>query len=260
MKRFIFLGIIALTVMMISGCIFDSDNDKKSDSVKKGSVSGTVKTTVTDEPVAGIKVMLIDRSVKGDSTTLRNSVKAFVDSAITDAGGKYVIDNIAPGNYGVYPVNADTTVTYKFAVSASPDSCAFQINGESRSVNFTAEKLSVPAWSDEDAIGDYVYLQNGTATFGKSERRMWIFFIPFPVDGTTLWFEKLDSGEQWFKQIYDPGYTVLAATLDNCQTYEITYDNGKKRSFTIYHNLGTPANSKFYYNYDLSTGVLTERK
>lgn len=253
------LYVSLLLAMVVSGCIFDSDSDKKSDTTKKGSVSGTVKLTVTGESVAGVKVMLINRDVKGDSINIWDNMKAFVDSAITDSEGKYVINNIASGNYGVYPVNSDTLVSYKFTFSASPDSCAFEMNGESRSVNFIAEKLSVPAFY-EDSIVDYVYFKNGKVSFATGARRMWIFFVPFPSDKLILYPVDEKSGEQWVYYPYQPGFTALVVTFDNYVFYEVTYDNGKKRSFTISHPLGAAANSKFYYDYDLSTGVLTERK
>ena len=245
-------------VALTSGCIFDSDNDKKTDSTKKGVVSGTVKLTITSDPVMGVKVMLINRDVNGDSVNIRDNTKAFVDSAITDSAGKYIIGNIAPGNYGVYPVNADTTVTYKFTSPASMDSCMFAMNGESYTVDFIAEKISVPGFNDGQIV-EYMYFQNGNVTRVESSRRMWIFFVPFPINGTYLFIDTY-YGEQYVLQQYDPGYTVLAATVDNCLYWDVTYDNGKKRSFTTYHPLGTPENSMFYYNYNLSTGVLTERK
>lgn len=254
MKRIIVFLSLMFVVTAIAGCIFDSD-DGKGSTVRKGSVSGTVKMILTGEPVPGVKVLLVNRDVKADTTDYGKSYAAFVDSAVTGADGSYVFGNIAPGNYGVAPVKADTTAVYKFTSAAGSDSCLFAMNGDSLSVNFIAEKQHSPG-IDNPQIRMRVDFLNGQPYRVISYRRWWIVFVPFFTDGSIL---RLFTE---YNQVYTidqfvPGYTAVVATIDNCWKYEVNYDDTKTRSFEIYLPLNTPAGSEIYFSYDLSTGTLT---
>ena len=265
MKRLFIFGVLLFAVI-ISGCIFDSDNDKKADTAKKGSVSGTVKLTVSGDPVSGIKVYLMNANASVDSTNVESirSRSAFIDSAVTDATGKYSITNISAGRYGVTPVNEDTTVVYAFTQSASSDSCVFSMNGSAISVDFTAEKKdnSGIIYEDADLIHDTITINNfdkykdkGTVSY-TTFRRSWILFVPYLDENP--YGNMVSNGCGFF---YYPGYSLGVYTLDNCIFYEITTTNPTKvHKFTIYHSLYTPAGSKFTYTFDLDTDTLTETK
>jgi hypothetical protein len=251
-------------VALTNGCIFDSDNNK-SDSAKKGSVSGTVKLTVTGDPVVGMKVYLIKTHTTVDSTDADAilSRSAFVDSAVTDANGKYSITNVAPGNYGVAPVSEDTTAVYTFTQAAGSDSCAFSMNGNSLSVNFIAEKADYPGviYEDSDYIIDHVSLTNSGKPFENTVtyvayKRHWVVFVPFLSEEC-----RVTVKVGGFITKYLPGYTGVLYTDDNCFFYEITIPNSTKvHKFSIYHPLSTPAGSKFEYTFDFATDTLTQTK
>jgi hypothetical protein len=106
MKRSFALVMLLFVVAFAFGCMFDSD-DK--DNVKKGSLSGKVTMIVTGEPVKSVKVLLVNTDAKIDSSDYSKNRAAIVDSAFTDASGRYVIDGIAPGNYGVSAMLSDST-------------------------------------------------------------------------------------------------------------------------------------------------------
>ena len=260
---------ITLPLMVVAtcicGCIFDSDNDNKSDSTKKGSVSGTVKLTVTGDPVAGMKIYLVNTNVKVDSTDAASilSRSAFVDSAVTDSEGKYSITGIVSGKYGIYPVNEDTTSVYTFTQATGSDSCAFSMNGNTMSVDFIAEKTdnSGIIYEDSDYIIDLVSFTNsGIPYFATSTyviyRRHWVVFVPFLVEQSRVTDKMAGIYNKYF-----PGCTGVFYTEDNCYFYEITTSNPTKvHKFSIYHPLSTPAGSKFNYTFDLDTDTLTEIK
>lgn len=264
MKRYIAFLSLVFVVAAAAGCVFDSDNDTGND-VAKGTVSGTVKLTVSGDPVIGMKVYLINANAPVDSTSAESIFNrvAFVDSAVTDANGRYSITNIAPGNYGVAPVNEDTTSVYTFTQAAASDSCLFSMSGNSLTVNFIAEKTDYPGiiYEDSDVIRDFVqFTQSGAEFFGKVTcvvyRRHWVVFVPFlsEVLRTTD-----DLGG--ISTRYTPGSTGVVYTLDNCYFYEITTTNPTKvHKFSIYHPLSTPAGSKFDYTFDFGTDILTENK
>ena len=253
-------------VALTNGCIFDSDNNK-SDSAKKGSVSGTVKLTVTGDPVVGMKVYLINTNTSVDSTNGESIRRrsAFVDSAVTDANGKYSITNIAAGRYAIAPVNEDTTTVYTFTQSASSDSCMFSMDGNSLSVNFIAEKTDHTGiiYEDSDIIIDHItygnidkYYKSGTVSRTYS-RRYWVVFVPYLTGSSS----EVMVNTYGLEMRYSPGYTLVLYTQDNCHFYEITTSNPTKvHKFSIYHPLSTPAGSKFNYTFDLDTDTLTEVK
>ncbi len=137
MKRSFALVTLLFVVAFASGCMFDSD-DKVN--VKKGSVSGKITTIVTGEPVRGVKVVLVNTDAKIDSSDYSKNRAAIIDSAFTDASGRYVIDGIAPGDYGVSAIFSDSTAVYKLSLSGDSPSYEFAVDGDSHTVNFIAEK------------------------------------------------------------------------------------------------------------------------
>ena len=248
MKRSSVFILLFVLIAVVSGCIFDSDNDKKN--VKKGSVSGTVKMTITEEPLPNVKVFLVNRDAKYDTVSYTNNRTAFVDSTKSDSEGRYVFNGIAPGNYGVVPMSEDSTAPYKFTWAVSSDSCLFAMNGNTLSVNFIAEKSNLPAASDELII-EKIYVKNATQLSYKCLRRVWAVCIPMLeyVEAGT------DQSDGAIYCSYKPGYTCLFYTLDNCIFFEVTFLDGTVRKFFTYHGLGAPVGT-YKYTYDYNTDTL----
>ncbi len=254
MRRIAFYGFTILTACMIAGCMFDSD-DK--DDAKKGSVSGKVTMMVTGTPVAGVKVMLYDAKAKLDSTDYSLNWKSFVDSTTTGSDGGYVIDGIAPGEYGVVPVNADTSVVYAFSLAGSGD-YRFTMNGDTHTVDFIAEKKDFPG-ANVEYITDSIGLDTSDLVSIVSiykARRMWVGPIPF--------YQGTDTDTHNKSQIYckyEAGYTAVLWTMDNCYLYETTYidksNREKKAILVIYHPLDCERTTYYYY-YNPATGSLKE--
>ncbi len=263
MRHFVIPGMTVLAACMISGCMFDSD-DK--DDVKKGSVSGKVTMIVTGEPVAGVKVMLVNRDAKVDTTDYSNNRAAFVDSAVTGSNGAYVIDGIKPGTYCIVPVDtgADTTATYRFTPAQDSGTYEFAMNGDTRTVDFIAEKSDYPGVENGKfqitiAIhGDRTKYQLKKFT---TSRRKWIVFIPF-YDFSVV-TEILHTPTDIFKysMTNDLGFTAVLATVDNyfkcvIEYTEIAGGAIRTQTFDIGFPLGnTPASSE--WKYVIETGALT---
>lgn len=257
MKSIRILFPLMVVTACICGCIFDSDNDKKSDTAKKGSVSGTVKMVVTGEAVPGINVYLVNLKASIDKTDGADNRKAFVDSAVTDSGGKYVLNNIAPGEYAVFPMKSDSTAMYKFASVAGSDSSRFSMNGDSLTVDYTVEKTDAPGISVYQNA-TYIYFKNGSFVDSYVYRRNWVIFVPFYV--ATPYY--LNDTEKNSIYLYDnPAYTLCLYTLDNEWKFNAEYNdlNGvrRKTEFHVYYSFDTPQGSKIVYNYDFSTSTLT---
>ncbi len=205
MKRIIAYSMIGFIVAAVSGCVFDSD-DNDSNNEKKGSVSGMVKMTVTGEPIANVKVYLVNRNTKIDTVNFTDNRTAFIDSAVTDSAGEYIIGGIAPGDYGVVPAIGDTASAYKFSLSAGPESNVFSLNGETRTVDFIAEKLANPG-AGSDYFFFSIYLKKDSQRqFGDVflERRIQVLSVHY-------WSERYEA----LRQTYVPGHPEADSCI-NC--------------------------------------------
>ncbi len=257
MKRSMVPGMLLFVIAVISGCMFDSDNDKD---VKKGTVSGKITMIVTGEPVANMKVYLVNMDAKIDSVDYPNNRKAFVDSATTNASGEYIISGVKPGSYGVVPVFEDTTAVYQFSLNGDSASYKFAMNGESHSVNFIAEKKDYPG-ADGDKFTIKITIQahhwgnyHETIRGYSVLRRHWELFIPlYDYNSTSQTFFNSDyTGEITLKKSY--GWTCLFYTLDNY--FQINIDSCL---FVVGFPIGsTPSYSEFVY--DMPTNTVTQTK
>ncbi len=255
MKRLIPASLFVV-LAFVTGCVFDSDDND----TKKGSISGKVTMIVTGEPVAGIKVMLVNKDTKVDTTDYSKNASAFVDSAMTGADGTYTIDGIKPGNYSVVPINADSVATYKFSLSQDSDTYVFSMNGESRKVNFFAEKI-IAAGADGSVFTIVLYLKNGSYVQSVLNtlinRRYWVGFLPFIQHALSYKPEVVDNTTQkiLFQSTY--GYTALFYSLDNWFTVWPGGDNDCEFEFGFPIS-STPAYSVF--EYDFNTKTLTRKE
>lgn len=248
---------------IISGCLFDSDGK---DNVKKGSVSGKVTMVVTDEPLAGARVMLVNMKAKIDSADFTGNSTAFVDSALTGADGSYFIDGIRPGYYGIIPVGlaTDPGAIYTFFPSGSGENCLFVMNGESRTVDFNAERVDYPGAGTITFTITVSILCDKTKyqlTELVTSRRKWILFIPFYDYHvvTTIANTPIDIFNHTMTN--DLGFTAVFAAIDNYFHYDVKFrDNASgsllNRTFDIGFPLSdTPASSE--WKYEIETGILT---
>jgi hypothetical protein len=269
MKRTGIICMLFFIIAAVSGCIFSSDDDKE---IKKGTIKGKVSMIVTGEPAAGVKVMLINRDAKIDTTNrgnYENNRTAFVDSAFTNAQGEYVIESIPPGVYAVAPVNCFTDTTaasYKFTPDRNSGSYEFAVNGDSHTVSFIAEKLEIPG-AEEDGFR-VITLIKKIAGYQVAKvfmwRKFWVAFIPMYVyvDECTL-HHSYDSDTSYYYcgVSCDYGYTAVIGTLDNALKYSVifTRDNDPREytadfyiDFTVFN---TPREST--WEFDLITRTAT---
>jgi hypothetical protein len=254
MNRLFASCIFVLTAVMVSGCIFSSDDGTE---VKKGAVSGTVTMSVTGAPLTNVKVYLINRAAKIDSVNYRNNQAAFVDSAFTNTEGKYTIGNITPGKYCVAPVNGDAETLYSFAVSANSDSGSFAMNGDSRTVNFTATVANPPA-AENNTFKIVLYFKlNNLLNSDKIKvyRRLWAWFVPGWAFQCTCYKEPADGNRAKFIIEAAYGYTALVYSWDNYFEATFTADSVERSVDFGFGISNTPAYSSF--EYDLASRTLT---
>ncbi len=257
MKRKVVAVTLLLVAAVVSGCIFSSDDNKE---VKKGKVSGKITMTITGEPVANVKVMLINRNAKIDTVNYANNRAAFVDSTITNANGEFVIDNVSPGRYAVAPVNSttDPTRVFSFAPSQNSGQYEFSLDGESRTVDFIAENMNsagaIPGYFTIDVV-----IKNATNLKSIiNQRRNWSFFTPFWADPEMLSTTMVDPATCTVRLTNSYGFTCLLCTIDNY--FLITVYRGTNYPVPQTFELGfsissTPEYSKF--EYDCNTLQLT---
>ncbi len=252
MKRAVAIGMLLFVAVSLTGCIFSSDDDKD---VKKGKVSGKITMAITGEPVANVKVMLINRNAKIDTVNYANNTKAFVDSAATDANGEFAIDNVSPGRYAVVPVNSTTDSTRAFTFSPSHDSgqYEFSLDGESRTVDFIAESLSYPGASNGLFTIDLVIKNAKDLQAVISQRRAWSYCFPVWEGAHLLKSTMKDPTTYTVSMVNDYGVTYLFFTLDNyfLMTVTLGKDYYFSQTFELGYNImSTPEYSKFEYDCD----------
>lgn len=265
MKRAFTLLLLAATLLVFSGCVFDSDDEDDAD-VKKGSVRGTVKAMFTNDPVENVKVYLINRAAEIDSVSLDGNRAAFVDSAMTGADGTYEIADIAPGAYCVAPVYIDSLTAYRFTPGANSDPYEFSMNGETRTVNFIAETMSSQGAEADRFHIDVIFPKSDQHTLltVSRERKYYSFFVSY-WDNYYLVNFIFDKGDKDSISIFECyGYTAVLWTITNEFRYTVVYTSPgsserKTATFEFGFGLtGVPEYSKWEYN--IPTQTLTRRE
>ena len=96
--KHLFLAIIALLAFSCN----------KENIPSTGSVSGTTylydpSTPLVKTPAKGVKLYLLDHKIISDTVNNKNWRKAIADSVITGADGKYLLSEVALGDYTLMP-------------------------------------------------------------------------------------------------------------------------------------------------------------
>jgi len=254
MKRPLACATLLLAILFVSGCMFDSDDR---DEVKKGSVAGTITMIVTGEPVAGVKVYLVNTAAKVDTVDFTDNRAAFVDSAVTGADGRYAITGIATGEYGVVPIFGDTAAAYRFSLTQNSGPYGFAMNGEARTVDFIAEK-SVYQGADTELIKLWVTINADIPYFIANvsyARRAYALTTPFFKD-------PVDCGAVSEFLIQEPvGHFDGTYSEDNMFRVVVEYQSDvdftpRSRTFYVGYMLTTP-HLESWWTYDIKTGKLT---
>ena len=162
--------VIALTLTLLTSC-------KKEDIPVIGSVSGMVteqsgSLQVAGTPLEGIKMYLINLDFKPDLINYSNNLKAIVDSTVTGKDGKYAINAIPKGSYGLTP--SAESGNLRFTLAAPSDSARFLVNdkGEQYKINFNAKAPDNGAYHFEL----YIHNKNKPAGGFVTIRRQAMFF------------------------------------------------------------------------------------
>ncbi len=257
MKRLPVFVIPFVAILFVSGCMFDSDDDKDA---KKGSVSGKITMIVTGEPVAGVKVMLVNRNAAIDTVDYTDNRAAFVDSELTDAEGRYAISGIAPGSYGVVPVFGDSTAAYKFTPGQSAGSYAFAMNGDARTVDFITEKRSYPG-ADSETFKLWVTIKISplyiieSVTYARRAFSMTMPFFKTPVECGAVSEFLIGETMGYWEDIYSEDNLFQVKVLYHS---DVDFTERVKTFYVGYMLRALPLES--WWTYDFATGKLVVQK
>jgi len=264
MRRFVILGMVVLAVCLISGCLFDSNDDD----VKKGSISGRVTMIVTGEPVAGVKVMLFNLNAKIDTTDVSENRTAFVDSAVTGEDGSYRIEGVKPGTYGVVPMPEVGESSYKYSMTQSITSNGITVKGDDLTLNFVAEKLNMPG-AEESTFKYKIFIKKDSRYQINDicrQRKFWVCFVPYYGEGL-LCPPRVSQSPKYSCYIYTDesyGYTAVFWTKDNYFKLVVNYETAdshvdKIKEFYYGFPLGsTPEYSEWELDMDAGTIIQTK--
>jgi len=89
-------SIILLTATSISASAFAIKSSPQQQSTEPGSISGTVRTLIRDEPVPDAKVFW------GGIEVADGRIDLAVGMVTTDENGHYIIDGLEAGYYGLF--------------------------------------------------------------------------------------------------------------------------------------------------------------
>lgn len=252
MRGSIAFCVAALIIGAVSGCVFDSDDGGGE---KKGTVSGTVKLTVTGEALPGVRIFLVNTDAPVDTINYDNNYRSLIDSTLTDSNGAYVFKGVAPGHYGILPLarsESDTVSTYRFTFAGDTADSRFTLNGGSHTVNLIATPYS---GQGATPVGEYfhikVTIRHDPGKYFKPiiySQRAWYGGIPYWLCRGSLFYTSQGQGYKVIiiSDINDP---VLGPyTADNC--YKIDFNDEERTLYICFPNNETPRSSEFEYDYN----------
>jgi hypothetical protein len=226
-----------LLVIVFSSCWKQSTTPEK-----MGSVSGRFYNPFAQTGVADVLVYLLSKDVEID-TISGNNRHAFVDSAVTDSGGNYIIDNIKTGNYAVVPLSEGNFFTH----DTTSDSSEFEItDGENFNVNYSL----LPPIDMGGVFTIVINFVNQTyaneAKWINVSRKRWILFVPVFDDDTAYeaTMNSTNNKESILVQSYSYGYTAVAYTVENTMRYKF----GNHLFYVSFPINNTPATSDWEYD------------
>lgn len=198
--------------------------------------------------MANSRVLLLNKDFHGDFENPSNNTGMLIASTTTDQMGKYVLQDIPEGNYGVIPFEDRTS--QPFFVATDSDSNLISVSKEKRNFNvcFFAPVSALIGVEDSSQISIKV---NSINFPGKSlekycrlelNRLCYFFFIPFEVFQNWAYPSSEKSAVDFSLPF---GYTTLLMTNSNNLAFKcalikvegVHNTNVVESEFTLYYNL-----------------------
>jgi hypothetical protein len=228
------LFLVAITLVLSAGCKKSDDNPVSEDA--KGSISGNIKNSVSNQPVAGVKITLTQTSEKTVTDNSGNFTFANVQSgtysiAVSDPGYKAItLTNISVSkgqtagvNSSIQPYTWGSNNSDNNAIAAIPLALIPNVNGAPLSVGDAIgcfyDSLGIPACSGFIAIASTTDLAvpitiwgDDASTSGKKEG--------FAAGDVLTWKIKRQSDGK----VFDANVTYKGSLTkyQSNATYEIT--------------------------------------
>jgi hypothetical protein len=196
-----------------------------------GSVTGTItaydpSNPLQKNPLASIRVYLVNMDFNLDMVNKGNNKAALIDSIYTDVNGKYSFTSLPEGAYSVHPFSS--VYTYLFAIDNTWQSTEFSIAAgqTTHEINFTAP---IPGGDNNtDSFTMTIISENRpTGAYIKIFRQTWMYFaifLPKEVYKVTL------DSESYSDQF---GFTSGVYSYDNVWSME-AWEN-KSGQMTLVH-------------------------
>ncbi|NQT26841.1 carboxypeptidase regulatory-like domain-containing protein [candidate division KSB1 bacterium] len=252
MKQLLQFFSVLLVLVMLGGCQ-QTTEPKKDSTVRGGTVTGHILDPFEQTGVVDVKVYLLSKDVAIDTVT-GNNEHAFIDSAVTDTTGHYTLEDIKPGNYGLFPSSPPKL----FKPDSSSDPHEFEIiDGDTFTINFLQELPKIQSGMmviTVDIVGSYsVY-----AVWPYICRQEWAVFVPYwsswLIQEKTQWLPVANPTYRRFITCQSYGWTAGLYTVSN--KFKIRFLNAEEYPFIISFGLSNaPAES--HWEYDSDTHVLT---
>ena len=206
---------VSLVFLLLAGCGGGGDG------APSGSVSGTVTSMDTNQPVAGLSLELVDKDFTpytgDDPASYAANQAAIVATAVTADDGSYSMPHVPAGDYylGAAPPSSQSVI------SSSGENPVVVSVGEDA---VTADVLSgTPVQSSQDGGTYYVdvtFANLPESKDGKYDvdvyRRNWLFFIPGFCD---VWDSNASFGAYFSDLITSIGNAGFEAWSDGCSYF-----------------------------------------
>lgn len=251
MKKTVLLinSIIVFTIIIgLNGC--------KDNSVGPVTGTSTISGTIEENnagmftPLKGITVYLINLNYKVDTSLTADNSAAIVDTAVTDSSGKYSMNNIEVGRYGVVPAPSVNSYVFTLADGSGTDTVTVNNTPKNYSVSFNAFSL---ATADQSSFTVNFKNINEPSKYSWSifvYRQRFIFFVPDWSMGP-YFITTIHTSEN-----FEYGSTWLAYTLTNNLRCDCDSNGVVQFSFYIIQPLsGCPSSTTWQVDWAAKTAT-----